>query len=322
MSLLRLSVLGSPEIFLDGSRLTFPLRKAQALLLYLAVEGGMHSRSKLAAFLWPDSKAEIGRIALRTALVSLRRLLVDTETSTSQQHYLLSEQGLLGLNPQAPLELDLREVQRVYQQIQKHSSSVSEGQQSVLVAQCQQALALVRGPFLDGFWLEGDSPFDEWREQQQRYWHVRLLAVLDRLSSWQESGGEWESARATLTRWIMLDPLAEEAYRRLMRVALAQGNTTPETIALAEHSRMLVTQDERLQRAMESSPPSQLASPLLGRAKAFGCLVESFQRASARQPQAVLVVGEAGIGKTRLADEFVAWGRAKAQMCCVVMPSR
>jgi len=333
MSLLRLSVLGSPEIFLDGIRLTFPLRKAQALLLYLAVEGGMHSRSKLAAFLWPDSKAEIGRIALRTALVSLRRLLVDTETSTSQQHYLLSEQGLLGLNPQAPLELDLREVQRVYQQIQKHSSSVSEGQQSVLVAQCQQALALVRGPFLDGFWLEGDSPFDEWREQQQRYWHVRLLAVLDRLSSWQESGGEWESARATLTRWIMLDPLAEEAYRRLMRVALAQGNTTaslqiyttlqaqlaevlhitpsPETIALAEHSRMLVTQDERLQRAMESSPPSQLASPLLGRAKAFGCLVESFQRASARQPQAVLVVGEAGIGKTRLADEFVAWGRAQ-----------
>jgi DNA-binding SARP family transcriptional activator len=51
MSLLRLSVLGSPEIFLDGIRLTFPLRKAQALLLYLAVEGGMHSRSKLAAFL-------------------------------------------------------------------------------------------------------------------------------------------------------------------------------------------------------------------------------------------------------------------------------
>ena len=49
MSLLRLSVLGSPEIFLDGIRLTFPLRKAQALLLYLAVEGGMHSRSKLAA---------------------------------------------------------------------------------------------------------------------------------------------------------------------------------------------------------------------------------------------------------------------------------
>src|SRR6516162_5303784 len=141
MSLLRVSVLGSPEIFLDGIRLTFPLRKAQALLLYLAVEGGMHSRSKLAAFLWPDSKAEIGRIALRNVLVSLRRLLVDTEVTASQQHYLLVEQGLLGLNQEAPLELDLREVERVYQQIQKHSSSESGVPDTVLIAQCQQVLA-------------------------------------------------------------------------------------------------------------------------------------------------------------------------------------
>ncbi len=85
MSLLRVSVLGPPDIVLDGVRLTFPLRKAQALLLYLAVEGGMHSRSKLAAFLWPDSTAEVGRIALRNVLVSLRRLLVKTETSASPQ---------------------------------------------------------------------------------------------------------------------------------------------------------------------------------------------------------------------------------------------
>ncbi len=57
MGLLRLAVLGPPEVFHDGSRLAFALRKAQALLLYLAVEGGMHSRSKLAALLWPDSEA-------------------------------------------------------------------------------------------------------------------------------------------------------------------------------------------------------------------------------------------------------------------------
>jgi DNA-binding SARP family transcriptional activator len=56
MGQLRLAVLGTPEVFLGGSRLTFALRKAQALLLYLAVEGGMHPRSKLATFLWPDSE--------------------------------------------------------------------------------------------------------------------------------------------------------------------------------------------------------------------------------------------------------------------------
>jgi len=68
MSVLRLNVLGPPEVFHDGSRLTFALRKAQALLLYLAVEGGLHSRSKLAALLWPDSEAADARRTLRNAL--------------------------------------------------------------------------------------------------------------------------------------------------------------------------------------------------------------------------------------------------------------
>src|SRR5207302_1916920 len=36
-----------------------------------------------------------------------------------------------------------------------------------------------------------------------------------------------------------------------------------------------------------------------------------FQQAQQGQPQAVLLVGEAGIGKTRLATEFVGWARAQ-----------
>src|SRR5205085_444582 len=67
MGLLRLNVLGPPEVFHDGNRLTFALRKAQALLLYLAVEGGMHQRRKLDAFLWPDSEPHEARAALRNA---------------------------------------------------------------------------------------------------------------------------------------------------------------------------------------------------------------------------------------------------------------
>lgn len=51
--------------------------------------------------------------------------------------------------------------------------------------------------------------------------------------------------------------------------------------------------------------------PLVGRASAFNQLIGSFQQAQQGQPQAVLVVGEAGIGKTRLVTEFVA--RAQSQ---------
>ncbi len=337
MNLLRLAVLGPPEVFRGGSRLTFPLRKAQALLLYLAVEGDMHSRSKLATFLWPDSGPEKGRLALRNALVPLRRLLTDPEDAVPQHsHPLLSERDLLGLNPQASIELDLDVVQQAYQQAKLHSTLPSQEQRAALVTLVERALALVRGPFLDGFWLGEDSPFDEWREQQQQQWHMRLLLLLDRLSSWQDAAGELESARATLARWVTLDPLSEEAYRRLMRVNLAQGDATaalqvyttlqarlvetlqitpsPETVALAEHSRALAARHQHSivwTTTAESRPPSELVAPLLGRTAAFRQLVGSFEQARSGQPQAVLVFGEAGIGKTRLVDEFVAWARAQ-----------
>ncbi len=44
-----------------------------------------------------------------------------------------------------------------------------------------------------------------------------------------------------------------------------------------------------------------------GRASAFRQLVGIYQQTQQGQPQAVLLVGEAGIGKTRLASEFVVW---------------
>src|SRR6266566_3198015 len=256
MSLLRLAVLGAPEVFHDGSRLTFALRKAQALLLYLAVEGGMHSRSKLAALLWPDSEPQAARTGLRTALTLLRGLFADSDASPSQQSHLLNEHELLGLNPRAPLELDLDVVQQAYQAL-RLSAVHTEQQRTALVALFQHALSMVRGPFLDGFWLREETGFDAWVQQQQHQWQVRLLQLFERLSAFQEEAFELEQARATLTRWLALDRLSEEASRRLMRVHLArsdavaalqvyatlraglaeevQAKPSAETVALAEH---------------------------------------------------------------------------------------
>src|SRR5438552_10446697 len=187
MSVLRLNVLGPPEVFHDGSRLTFALRKAQALLLYLAVEGSLHPRGKLAAFLWPDSEPADARKTLRNAITLLRRLLADADASAAHSH-LLAEQDLLGLNPQAPLELDLEVVQQAWHQAQRHSTLPSEPQRDTLVTQMQQALDLVRGPFLDGFWLREETGFDEWVGQQRQQWQLRLQLLFDRLSAWHETG--------------------------------------------------------------------------------------------------------------------------------------
>jgi len=349
MGLLRLTVLGSPEIYHDASRLIFTLRKAQALLLYLAVEGGMHSRSKLAAFLWPDSESFDARKSLRSAIGALRSPLAGPDTSGAPDYlspgqgaHLLSQGDLIGLNPQAPFELDLTVVEQAYSEAQRFSTPPSELQRATLVTQVQQALALVRGPFLDGFWLREETAFDAWHEQQQQKWQARLQLLCERLSSWQEAAGEMEPAHITLLRWLELDPLAEEAYQRLMRIHLARGDASAalrvyttcrarlaeelqvkpsaDTVALAERIRATAAArrgslpDSRarpLMASVESRPPGELVAPLIGRAAAFSQLVASFQQAQAGQAQGVLVVGEAGIGKTRLAREFVAWAQAR-----------
>src|SRR5258708_24554030 len=51
------------------------------------------------------------------------------------------------------MERDLDIVQQAYKQAQGLSTIISEEQRVALVAHLQHALALVRGPFLDGFWL-------------------------------------------------------------------------------------------------------------------------------------------------------------------------
>jgi predicted ATPase/DNA-binding SARP family transcriptional activator len=320
MGLLRITVFGQPEVFHDELRLSFALHKAEALLLYLAVEGGMHSRSKLAALLWPDSEPSTARTALRNALTLLRSLLA-VEPAAGHSH-LLQGPELLGLNPHAPLERDLDVVQHAWKAAQGLAAPPSEEQRAALVASIQHALSLVRGPFLDGFWLREETAFDKWHEQQHELWQVRVQLLLDRLSAWQEEGFELEPAKATLTRWLSLDPLSEEAARRLMRVHLAQGDLTAAgrvyaTLRARLAERIRATQarhdsaEVRPAPTVESRLPGELVAPLIGRAGAFRQLVSRFQQARQRQPQAVLLVGEAGIGKTRLAGEFVDWAAAR-----------
>lgn len=339
MGLLRLAVFGTPEVFHEGKREAFSLRKAQALLFYLAVEGGMHPRSKLAAFLWPDSEPNDARTSLRHVLVSLRNCLAHPDGSPSQHVHLFSQRDLIGLDLPSRILLDLDEVRLAYQQARMFPSVPQEEQSTTLVAQLQQALSLVRGPFLDGFWLGEDAPFDEWREQQHYQWQVRLHLLFDRLSSWYEATGESEQAKAILIRWLAFDPLHEEGYRRLMRTHLSQGDPSAslqvyascrarlaeelqvkpssETVALAERARsMMARRPDRSSPhpatiTPSSAPLNDLISPMIGRSSAMSQIIGRYQLARQGHPQIVLIEGEAGIGKTRLATEFVAWLRAQ-----------
>ena len=77
MSQLSLAFLGRPEVRHAGRLIALPTRKALALLVYLAMEEGVHSREKLTALFWPGSNTERGRGMLRTTLAFVRSALHD-----------------------------------------------------------------------------------------------------------------------------------------------------------------------------------------------------------------------------------------------------
>ena len=60
-------------------------------------------------------------------------------------------------------------------------------------------------------------------------------------------------------------------------------------------------------RAMLGGVETKSVSPVfVGRTGELATLVDAFTRAGAGEPQALLVGGEAGVGKTRLVEEFAA----------------
>jgi DNA-binding SARP family transcriptional activator len=335
---LQLLTLGSPEVRLGGSLLAFPTRKTLALLIYLAVEGGMQPREHLAAMLWPESSPERSHASLRNTLshlqISLRQASGQAQTS-----YLFVPHDSLGLNPDANIDLDLHTIEKAYEQARLDLSNRTQPEGSPSLPLLQSAAAYQRGAFLAGFSL-GDAPdFDDWVSIQREVWHRRLGLILDRLSEIQFAHGEFASATESVSHWIALDALNENAYRRKMRAHFAAGERgqaletyetcrlmlaaelgvepEPDTSALAERIRTQAP-PAHLHLLHAVSPPHQpdtsvafLGNLFAGRIREHQVLVDSYERAATGQPQFVVLRGEAGIGKTRLARKFLAWASAQ-----------
>lgn len=315
MGHLHLSLLGAPRFRHGDTAVDFATRKTLALLVYLAVEGGMHSREKLAAILWPEKDAGRGRTNLRNTLVHLRRPL----RHENQPSHLVIERNALGFNPDAPFTCDWHVLQ----------DAMGTNDATIL----QTVVGRYRGDFLDGFSL-GDAPaFAEWATLRREQAHRQMDAVFDRLSRMQAEAGDTRAAVAAAEQWLAHNPLNEAAARRLMRLHLANGDApvaqavyeqcratlaleldvepSPETEALAERMRKAEGGRRKAQAPFHSAfriPQSEI--PLIGRAAEHQQLVAAFHAAQQNRPGVVVLSGEAGVGKTRLAAEFLDWAAA------------
>ncbi len=328
MGNLYLTLLGPPQVRHADQVLLFFTRKELALLIYLAVEGRVHSRKNLSEQFWPEGDAMHGRAALRISLLHLRHMLGEGSDVFSVPH-LLIKRDTLALDLSSDIELDLHILLEAWTSARASAGTtltMPEGERRRLLAQLQHATSLPQGEFLEGFSLRDAPAFDDWVRFQREYWHLRTSEVFDRLSQMQFEAGELEAAIETVNRWLVLFPLHEDAYRRLMRLHFAAGDRvaalhvydvcramlatsmqtepTSETFGLA--SRMRAVAPPRRKEA-PTPPVAFLDGPLLGRTTELSTLIKVYHIAQRGQTQVVLLEGEAGIGKTRLATEFLAW---------------
>src|SRR3712207_192193 len=130
MSIRRISLLGQPEASFEGRPLRFMIKKALALLCYLAAEGGSHPRRELAELLWPRSDGRHARTDLRSALANLRKTLgadrAHYEEEAQEDRFLLADGGLLGVVPRG-IELDLRTLESAVELARSETSRTSPG---------------------------------------------------------------------------------------------------------------------------------------------------------------------------------------------------
>jgi len=321
MGRLNLVLFGGFQGRLGGAApLTLPTRKTQALLAFLALPPGRsHPREKLASLLWGGMREPQARQGLRQSLFSLRKavgveppaFLIDGET--------------VALNPSA-VDVDVVEFER----------QVAEGTPAAL----DRAAALYRGELLEGLALQ-EAPFEEWLLAERDRLGELALEALAKLLHHQRTTGATEAALQTALRLLALDHLQEPVHRAVMRLYVQLGRRAsalrqyqicigvlqrelgvePETPTKQLYQEILRQRPSPAAVSVESpsmapavpaeapGPPHDTLPrelPLVGREAEIRRLREALHRAWEGHGQVVAVIGEAGVGKSRLLAEVAA----------------
>lgn len=311
--MLFLSLLGSFEAYIDKRPLThFSTKKAQALLIYLAVQNQhVHQRESLMTLFWPDSPLKLAQQNLRQALHLMQKTVCLDDNGPQ---LILSDRYTICLNP--------REIRVDVAQFEILSTSHCE-------TDWETAVSLYRGEFLAAFFLPDCAPFEEWAAAKRAALQRQAQEVLQRLATHYLENGDLVNAETTIRHQLTLDNLQEGTHRQLLRILAENGRRQEalhhydtlcellqddlaiepesETISLIDAIRTgeLVTTmaDSSPQLFKQASEPvgprhnlPQLLTSFIGREKEMADIPDLLS-----QNRLVTLTGVGGIGKTTLA---------------------
>jgi len=322
---LRIYLLGQPRFEAGGSpyRFTAP-PKALPLLAYLVLRRvAPVPREKIAFTIWEDETEEDARANLRRHLYHLQRALPAPPRASSP--WVVAESDTIQWNPESGASTDVDDFERLAANERSRAAAVE---------------------FYGGDLLEGS--YDEWlfadRDRLRNLYHSILGDLV------VECRGRRDLTRAAdyAARILNSDPWREDAVRHLMSVRYESGDRAG-AIAVYQHFdrrlreemgvepmqdtvalRDLIMRNEALPLVLPGrggsavsvsskdedddgsrEAPSAPLLPFVGRDSEMERLRMSWSRAARGRGRVVLIGGEAGIGKSRLAAEFALQAQAQ-----------
>ena len=296
--MLQLQTLGS--VRMDGvPEGALTTRRKQIVMLAYLISRGRHPtpRSTLMALLWEDRDEARARQSLRQALLELKRILGDG---------LLLDGDLVSVDPEA-VRLDMTTIER----------ALEEGR-------LEEGVSAWRGDFLAGMEDVGGESFRSWLEAEREGLRRRVQAAFGRLTRSAGEAGNWSLAAEWAERWVEAFPLDEEGHQRLVEALSLNGRHATAVDRHAAFGARLRSElgvepsaeFRELGLALKRSPPpgrrtagpgsAALFTPdLVGRATALAALAGGWGEAMAGGVVAILVEAESGMGKSRVAQEFL-----------------
>jgi DNA-binding SARP family transcriptional activator len=254
-----LRTLGHPALENDDGVPVHLRTKDLALLIYLCVHGPVgHSRGRLAALLWGDSRESAARHSLTQALGRMGRLLPGALALKGQE---VRWTGALPCDAVALLR-----------------GAVSLGE-------VDEGFTLYRGPFLEGFEAgKGAEDFGDWVHHRRDEVRNAALKLLEHAGEAAAAREEWTRMLRLGERAVFVDPGAEAGRRLVMRALAGSGERNqalryydafvewlreeygsdpdPDTRALAEQLRAQPADPPQPPAVRRPAPPPSSPKPL------------------------------------------------------------
>ena len=296
-----LTFCGTVAVTGDGLSPASLSAKSLALLAYLALEPGAHSREELTALLWGEYPEAKARASLRQALMHVREVLPESI------HVDRASVSLSG-----DIECDVT----AFGRLAKESP--------------REAAELPVHRFLEGLHLRRSPAFEEWADGTRAALTRRLGEVLGTVTREALATRHWQDASGFTDRWVSLLPLsgpanaariearfmagdraaALEAYAAYRSRLAGDGDEKPDpaVLELAERVRASASLPARRQATEEwyATAPS-FDGILVGRQAEWDTLTRAWRKVASGRAAVAVIEGDAGVGKSRLANDFLRW---------------